>query len=166
MDRRPATLGTLLRRLIEFTDHDVEEAYRIAGLDYRPRFTPVVRFIAEHGPASIRSLSLHASITHSAASQTVSEMTRRGLVELKRCPEDGRERIVHLTAKCEAMLPELRRCWAATAAAAADLSEELGFDLERHLARAVAALEQCPFGDRIAAAREAVRSVEPHDQED
>ncbi len=52
-------LGTLLRHLLELLDGDVEQAYAELGLDYRPRFTPVVRALLESEPRSIRDIANH-----------------------------------------------------------------------------------------------------------
>jgi DNA-binding MarR family transcriptional regulator len=150
MSRHNATLGTLLRQILEATDGDVEATYRSLGLDYRPRFTPVVRYLAEHGATSIRKLSLDAKLSHSALSQTVAEMARKDLVRLERSTADARERVVTLTAKAMAMLPTLQRCWAAANAAADGLSAQLGIDLPAELARAAALLDERSFADRIA----------------
>ncbi|HEX9938584.1 MAG TPA: MarR family transcriptional regulator [Longimicrobium sp.] len=163
------TLGTLLRHLIELLDGDVERVYRDAGLDYRPRFTPVVRVVGELGPCSIREIASQASLTHSAASQTVAEMAARGLVQT-RAGTDARERIVHLTPRAEALLPVLRGFWAATAAAADELAAELGVDLEDVVARAVDALRRRPFHLRVTehaerAAAAAAARVEAADEE-
>ena len=46
------TLGTLLRNLSETLDRAVEEAYRDAGLSYRPRYTPVFRALLSAGTFS------------------------------------------------------------------------------------------------------------------
>ena len=79
------TLGTLVRHLIDLLDQDVEAAYAAAGLTWRPRYTPVLRALMASGPASIRWLSRHIGISHSAVSQTVSQMVKDGLVELRPC---------------------------------------------------------------------------------
>ena len=148
------TLGTLLRHLLELVDGDVERVYREDGLDYRPRFTPVMRTVGDLGPSSIRVIAERASLTHSAASQTVTEMVARGLV--RTTPgADRRERIVHLTAAGEELLPVLRSYWSATNTAAAGLSAEIGVDLELLLHRASLALHELPFRDRIREKKEA-----------
>ncbi|WP_242108868.1 MarR family transcriptional regulator [Luteimonas aquatica] len=151
MISRTATLGTLLRHLIETLDGAVETTYARSIPGYRPRFTPVVRALLELGPASIRGIALHAGITHSATSQTVSQMAKQGLVQL-RPGGDARERIVALTADAEALIPRLRRHWAATNAAADALDRELSAPLSALLREAIDALERHPFGDRIASA--------------
>jgi DNA-binding MarR family transcriptional regulator len=146
------TLGTLLRHLVELLDGDVEKSYRQSGLDFRSRYTPVVRLLTEQGPSTIRAISNFAGITHSAASQTVAEMVKRGLAKAE-AGEDGRERIIRLTAAAEAQLPELHQQWLAINAAAAELGEEIGIPLEDAISRAIAAVEERPFLARIEAHR-------------
>jgi len=162
-NRAPSpTLGTLLRHLIEHLDGEVEAAYVRAGLAYKPRYTPVVRALIALGPASIRTISQRAGMTHSAVSQTVSQMAARGLVVL--APGgDARERIVALTPAAEAMVPALERHWAATNAAARALDGELRAPLSDVLREAIAALERRPFGERIDAAA-AAESQEPESE--
>jgi DNA-binding MarR family transcriptional regulator len=156
------TLGTLLRHLIEHLDGAVEETYRRAGLDYRPRYTPVVRALVALGPVSIRAISRRAGVTHSAASQTVSQMVRGGLAEL-RPGTDGRERIVALTPRAQAMLPALEGHWRAVNAAADQLDRDLSAPLSDVLVEAIAALERRPFGARIEDAATGVRPVPESD---
>lgn len=143
----PSQLGTLLRRLQDALDASVEAAYREAGLDFRPRYTPVVRPLFERGPMRIRDLADQTGLSHSALSQTVAQLEKAGWVEL-RAGRDRRERIVHLTPAAEAREPDLRRQWAITAAAAADLDKALPHPLEPLLARALAEISRESFSDR------------------
>jgi DNA-binding MarR family transcriptional regulator len=152
MPARPnPTLGTLLRHLIEKLDGAVEQSYVQSGLDYRPRYTPVVRALLESGPASIRAISRSAGITHSAVSQTVAQMMERGLVRFE-AGGDARERIVALTPTAKGMIPKLQLHWQATNAAAHMLDTELSMPLSDLLREAIEALDRAPFAQRIAAA--------------
>ncbi|GFE86486.1 MarR family winged helix-turn-helix transcriptional regulator [Steroidobacter agaridevorans] len=144
----PATLGTLLRHLIEKLDGAVEQSYVESGLAYRPRYTPVVRALMASGPASIRSISRTAGITHSAASQTVAQMVENGLVRLE-AGSDARERIVVLTPAAKAMIPKLEQHWHATNDAARMLDSELSMPLSELLREAIAALDRASFTQRI-----------------
>lgn len=146
--RHTPTLGTLLRHLSDLLDEAVGQTYERSGLDYRPRYTPVIRALVDLGPASIRTISKHAGLTHSAASQTISQMSRAGLVKL-RPGNDARERIVLLAPKAKDMLPTLGRHWEATNAAAKNLEQELSAPLSALLREAIRALETRPFLDRI-----------------
>jgi DNA-binding MarR family transcriptional regulator len=151
-----STLGALLRHLIELLDGDVEAVYRQGGLAYRPRFTPVMRTLGEHGPSSIREIATRAGLTHSAVSQTVAEMVQRKLV-LTRPGADARERIVHLSKRGTELLPVLRSYWTATNAAAAELCGEIDADLPAILQRAIDAVEARSFRERILARHRAPR---------
>jgi DNA-binding MarR family transcriptional regulator len=142
-------LGTLLRHLLELLDGDVEQAYAGLGLDYRPRFTPVVRALLESEPRSIRDIANHSGLTHSAVSQTVAEMKRAGLVSLVKDRADARARQARLAPRCRAMLPRLEQQWAATNSAADGLDEELANSLRAAVTEAIAALEKNPFRQRI-----------------
>ncbi|MGI5491535.1 MarR family winged helix-turn-helix transcriptional regulator [Microtetraspora malaysiensis] len=146
-----AALGTLLRHVLELLDGDVAKVYDELGLpDYRPRFSPYVRVLVIEGPASIRELAAKVGVTHSAASQTVAQLARSGLVALEP-GADARQRIVSLTPQAREILPVIEAEWAATAAAARELDAELPMPLADLLAEAVRALRRTSFRDRIAA---------------
>ena len=149
--KTPATLGTLLRRLIEQLDGAVEQAYVEAGLDYRPRYTPVVRALIAEGPATIRALSERTGVTHSAIGQTVNQMAHHGLVTLT-AGQDARERIVALTPYAESIVPRLEQLWSATEVAARTLDQQLDLSLPGVIARTLALLDQTPFPERLRAA--------------
>ena len=51
----------------------------------------------EVGPASIRELAAIQHADHSLLSRALPDMRRKGLIEMKRDPEDGRQSIVALT---------------------------------------------------------------------
>lgn len=144
------TLGTALRHLLDLLDGDVQAIYRDEGLDYRPRYTPIMRALAGEQALAIRDLAQTAGITHSAASQTVAKMKQAGLLE--QVPgKDGRERAVRLTRRGRAMLPKLEQRWHATNEAARELDAELSKRLGRVVEEAIAALEAKPFKERIRA---------------
>lgn len=146
-----ATLGTLLRRLIDALDGAVEQSYADAGLDYRPRYTPVVRALLDEGPMTIRALSARTGVTHSAMGQTVNQMAAHGLAVLT-VGGDARERIVALTPRAEQLVPQLQRLWASTEAAARTLDDELGLSLPGVIQQALKLLDETPFPDRLRAA--------------
>lgn len=145
-------LGTQLRHLIELLDGAVEQAYIDAGLDYRPRYTPVMRVLAGQPSATIGELAALAGLTQPAATQTVALMVKKGLVTVAADGADGRQRVVRLSAGGAALLPRLRVCWQATKAAADSLDAELAFPLSACLEQAIAVLDKRSFGARIRAA--------------
>ena len=55
------TLGTALRHLLELLDGDVAAIYKEEGLEYLPRFTPIMRALASGNPMAIRDLAAAAA---------------------------------------------------------------------------------------------------------
>lgn len=131
-------------------DTDVQRAYDLAKIEFRPRFTPVVKVLKAAGPSSIRSIATSTSLSHSAISQTVAQMAKFDLVTFV-TSRDERERVVTPTARLTEMLPAIARRWAATNAAAEALDQQLSHPLSKLVAEAIAALEVTSFSDRIAA---------------
>lgn len=142
-------LGTQLRHLLELLDGGVDEIYQRDGLDYRPRYTPVMRALEDVDHLTIKAIAKAAGISHSAASQTVSKMIKVDLVE-HASSQDGRERLIQLTSKARRMLPQLHARWLATQYAADELDAELAQPLSQIAAEAIRALQGRPFVDRIA----------------
>ncbi|MEU5949080.1 MarR family transcriptional regulator [Micromonospora sp. NPDC047465] len=143
-------VGTLLRHVLEVLDADVAAVYVERGLaDYRPRFSPPLRVLVADGPLPIRDLARRVGVTHSAASQTVAQMARAGLVELTP-GADARQRIVHLTDRARELLPVIEAEWAATTAAMRELDAELPVPLADLLHEVLAAMRRRPMRQRIA----------------
>ncbi len=151
MPRRPADgLGTQLRRLVELLDGDLDEIYAADGLGYRSRYSPIMRALHDGVPRTIKEVAALSSVSHSAASQTISRMMVEGLVA-QRVGADARERLVHLTRKGRRLIPTLEARWRAADIAAAGLEKELGVKLQSVLERAIGRLEAHPFKSRILA---------------
>ncbi len=147
-------LGTQLRHLIELLDGAVQQSYVEAGLDYRPRYTPVMRALAGGQPCSVSQIAGSAGITQPAATQTVALMLKEGWLVAQSSPTDARQKLLRLSEQGQRLLPKLQACWRATAAAAESLDADLPYPLSDTLARAIAALEQRSFDERIRKAKE------------
>ncbi|MTW10390.1 MarR family transcriptional regulator [Pseudoduganella eburnea] len=147
-------LGTQLRHLIELLDGAVQQSYADAGLDYRPRYTPVMRALAGGQPHSVSQIAESAGISQPAATQTVALMLKEGWLVAQPGPTDARQKLLRLSAQGERLLPQLQACWRATSAAANSLDADLPYPLSETLAHAIAALEQRSFSQRIRDAKE------------
>ena len=146
----PELLDTRLRHLLDQLAAGVAEVYTDLGLEgFRPRHTPVIRFLAASGPRPIREIAAAIGVTHSAASQTVAQLAKEDLVTL-RPGEDARQRIVALTPKAERLLPTLDAEWHATTAAAKAFEAELSYPLSRLVDEALHALRRRSMRQRIA----------------
>lgn len=147
-------LGELLRHLTDLLDRDAERIYARMGigLDYRARYTPILR--AKWGsPLSITELQQRVRITQGAVSQTVKLMETDGLLRRVES-EDRRERKVALTEKGQALRQRLLKEWDIHVDAIAELEAEIGVPLRGNLLQAIAGLEQESFERRIEGVRE------------
>ena len=141
-------LGTQLRHLIELLDGGLDKIYQLDGLDYRPRYTPIMRALEGHDVRTIKAIAEAAGISHSAASQTISKMISAGLVEHAES-KDARERQIRLTAYAKQILPKLQARWQATQSAADALDQELAYPLSTLAEQAIQALTETSFERRI-----------------
>jgi DNA-binding MarR family transcriptional regulator len=132
-------------------DRGIAEAYAELGIEgVRPRFSMALMFLDTAGPMTIRRLADECGVTHSAMSQSVSQMRTAGLVES--VPgRDARSRMVSLTEAGRGVVPALRAEWSATEAAIAELESELPYPPSRIAADLRRAVERRPFSERVLA---------------
>jgi DNA-binding MarR family transcriptional regulator len=141
-------LGTRLRRLILELDGAVQAAYDKAGIEFRPRFYPVVQWLQARGAAGIVELAQACGVSQPGMTQTVQEMRRAGLL-VPVDSEDRRSRSIALSAKGRSVAAELERTWQAVERAARELDEELPNSLSGTVDAALAALADTSFASRI-----------------
>jgi len=151
-------LGTLLQHVLDTLDGDVAKFETELGLvDFRPRYAPVVRALVAHGPMPIRDVARAVSVTHSAASQTVNQMMRVGLLAGS-TGTDARQRIVDLTPKARGLVPTLEYAWAATESAADELDTEPPIPMRDLLTAVLEAVGRRSMQQRIS---DAARALPP-----
>lgn len=144
-------LGELLRHLSDLVDGGAQKAYSELGLNYRPRYTPVMRAV-QRGLVTVKDITLAIKITQSAVSQTVKLMEQDGLVE--RCvTADGRSQTLLLTRSGAKLLGILEEHWAHTFIAIESIEAEINRPLRATLEAAISALEVKDFAARLSEAR-------------
>ena len=142
------SLGSKLRKLLAMLDGDVQAVYDEMGVAFRPRFFPIVQHLLRHEPCPIVELAQGIGVSQPAATQTVNEMKRLGLLASAKSA-DRRQRPVQLTAAARAMVERLQPVWDAAERAAATLDAELDRGLTKPIDDALAALETRRFRERI-----------------
>lgn len=140
-------LGELLRYVGELVDQGAEEQYRAMGLEYRPRYTPVLRALGA-GAETVTDITARSTLTQGAISQTVSLMLKDGILARHQL-DDGRKTGLHLTRKGKDLLKRLEPHWAVTFSAIRDLEAEVGHPLLQILTDTAQALERQGFGERL-----------------
>jgi MarR family transcriptional regulator, organic hydroperoxide resistance regulator len=141
-------LGAKLRAILALLDGDVQQIYDSRGVRFRPRFFPIVRVLLRAGPSRVGDIASAIRVTQPAATQTIAEMRKLGLLE--NAPSaDRRETRVALTPAGTQLARDLVPIWQAVEASAAALEQELTVPLHQLLDEAIAALEALPFHKRI-----------------
>ena len=118
-------LGTQLRRLIDGLDRSVEQIYRKAGVDFRPRYYPYVQLLAQRDDQSVGEFATTLGFTQPAVTQTLNLMLASGLID-RVASNDRRERRFRLSVKGRQVLRELEPIWRATERAARRLEDDIG----------------------------------------
>lgn len=143
------TLGSLLRLVLDRLDRDVEAAYRLRGLRFKPRYTSIYRLLARNGEMRVGEIAAAMGLSQPSITNTLSAMRADALVEVRRGTRDARERIVTLSAEGWAIGQELEAQWRRTAEAASSLNGDLGLSLEQVMRDALDQLDRRRFIDRM-----------------
>lgn len=139
-----------LMDLLRHMDDDIAGVYAERGVTVRTRFSIVLIRLWHEGPLTVRDLAREIDVTHSAMSQTIGALRRRGMVAT--APgTDARTRTVSLTDRGRETVPFLEAEWRATEASMAELEAELPYPLHRVVSDIEAALRRRSFRDRIVA---------------
>ncbi|MCP3063667.1 MarR family transcriptional regulator [Myxococcus sp. K38C18041901] len=140
-------LGELLRYVTELLDGGSEERYADLGINYRARYTPVLRAIAA-GAVTVTEITELTRLTQGAVSQTTGLLIEEGL--LTRAPmSDGRKSELRLTTRGKALLARVSEQWGAIFSALDELEQEIGHPLRQVLSDTAEALERRGFADRL-----------------
>jgi DNA-binding MarR family transcriptional regulator len=144
-----AAFGTRLRRLSEKLDRQVEALYGARGVEFQPRWFPVIIALVEHREASVGELAAMLGITHAAVSQVRGELIAAGLIRVKADPADKRRQLLALSAKGARYAQNLAPLWLAIADATDDLLREAAPNLLIALNAVEAALEGHSMAERV-----------------
>jgi DNA-binding MarR family transcriptional regulator len=158
LEERPG-LGELLRYVGELVEQGANDRYHEINLNYRARYTPVLRAM-DAGAETIGDITSRTHLTQGAISQAVGLLETDGLVARHAVP-DGRKSGIRLTPAGRKLVTKLKPHWAVTFRAITALEQEIGHPLREVLESAAHALEQRGFCERLKAA-EASRSKVEH----
>lgn len=140
-------LGELLHYVADLVDQGSEQIYAQMDLNYRARYTPVLRAI-DQGATTITSITTISKLTQSAISQSVALMEKDGLI-IKSTLSDARKSNLHLTEKGKNLIQKLKKHWEVIFTAITQLEQDIGYPLLSILEKTASALEQKSFDQRI-----------------
>lgn len=115
--------GSRLRRLSEYFLMEVNKVYEQSGIAFDASWFPVFYILSKQQNIPLTDIAEQLEVSHSAVSQLVTGLKKKGLVETAPCPDDGRRQLVMLTDKGESLLQEVQPVWEAITLAMTDLTE-------------------------------------------
>jgi DNA-binding MarR family transcriptional regulator len=123
--------------------HRARAAGMLADIGLFPGQEILLMQLAEKDGKPQKSLCESIGLDHSTVAKSVARLERDGLIERRKCPEDGRISQVHLTSKGREMTDAIAKVWA---------------ELERETIKDLSAEEQTLL---MSAARKIVSSTAP-----
>jgi len=98
-DLQGVALASRLIRLGELIRRDVAKLYREYGIDWEPKWSPVLLILMDKAPMGVSELADELGYTHPSVIALVKEMEAKKLVRSSADKADGRRRLLQLTPK-------------------------------------------------------------------
>ncbi|MCK5149194.1 MarR family transcriptional regulator, partial [bacterium] len=103
--------GTRLKRLSERFLADVSQLYRELDIPFEYSWFPIFWLLDETGTMSVTEIARELEITHSAVSQMVTTLDKKGHIAFEVDENDRRRRLVCLTDSGQELLLQVRPVW-------------------------------------------------------
>ncbi|BAV06282.1 DNA-binding transcriptional regulator, MarR family [Filimonas lacunae] len=116
--------GSRLKRLSDTFLSDVNRIYKAHDIAFDAAWFPVFYILSQEDAVTISSIATQLEVTHSAASQLVSNLQEKGLVKAGTNAEDARKKVVSFTPKGKKILDQVLPVWTALQTAMEQLVAE------------------------------------------
>jgi DNA-binding MarR family transcriptional regulator len=140
--------GSRLRRLSEYFLAEVNKVYAQAGIAFDASWFPLFYLLQSKSQLTLMDIANELEVSHSAVSQLITNLKKKGLVKTSRCEEDGRRQWVMLTKKGAELLQEVLPVWKGIEAAMEELVSEN--KQSSKILEAIGALERAVENDPLA----------------
>jgi DNA-binding MarR family transcriptional regulator len=145
--------GSRLKRLSDAFLSDVNRIYKSHNIPFEASWFPVFYLLSRQDTVSITDIAAQLEVSHSAASQLVSNLQEKGILKTTTTPDDARKKLVCFTPKGKKILAQVLPVWAALQKAMEQLITE--GEHSGHLLHAITeienGLESSPLLNRIEA---------------
>lgn len=114
-------IATRLQRLAENLRKDGIQIYKAYGIDFEPKYFPVVFVLHARPLMSIVGIADEIGYSHPSTISLLKDLEKKGLVESKKDRNDDRRRMVRLTSKGKALVKKIQPIWEVMTGALTDL---------------------------------------------
>jgi len=104
-------IGARMRRLTDIFSRDVAMIYKEHHLDFEAKYFVLFYLISQRDGIGIMDIADELSLTHPAIIQLAKELEKKGYIKSVKSPIDSRKRLLSLSKKGKASLPEFKKVW-------------------------------------------------------
>jgi len=104
-------LGTRLKRISDKFLTDVSKIYKKLNIPFEVSWFPIFYLLNEKGKLSVTDLARELEITHSAVSQMINLLDKKGLIKFIEDETDKRRRFISFTQKGQELMSTLPPIW-------------------------------------------------------
>jgi len=142
-------LGSRLRRLSDTYFGEVKTLYAQRGFEFEPRFFPLFSLLHQSGDTTVTDAATKLKLTHPHISQLCKDMTKQGLLKIKKNPTDSRSRVITLSQKGTDLAASLLPLWADIQRGVDEVIQQSDPDFLSALDRMESILRRQPFSERV-----------------
>ncbi|MFO7889240.1 MAG: GNAT family N-acetyltransferase [bacterium] len=106
-------IGTRLKRISDKFLTDVANIYKKLHIPFEVSWFPIFYLLNEKGKLSVTEISKELEITHSAVSQMIAVLDKRGMIKFIDDKDDKRRRFICFTARGQKLMSTLPPIWEA-----------------------------------------------------
>lgn len=104
-------ISTRLQRLSDQLRKDGQLIYKSYGVDFEPKWFPVIYTLHYKSPISVMDISAEIGYTHPSTISLLKELEKNKLIESKRDKKDDRKRLIQLTTKGKELVDRIEPIW-------------------------------------------------------
>lgn len=116
-------IATRLQRLAEQMRKDGVLIYKAHGIDFEPKWFPVIYTLHVKPVLSVVELSAEIGYSHPSTISLLNELEKQKLIKSKKDKADERKRLVQLTEKGQELIGQMEPVWQVMIAATMQLTE-------------------------------------------
>jgi DNA-binding MarR family transcriptional regulator len=130
-------IATRMQRLAERMRKDGAQIYQAHGIDFEPKWFPVIYTLYHKKQLSVVELSAEIGYSHPSTIGLLKELEKLKVIQSTKDKTDERKRLVQLTAKGKSLTAQMEPVWQVMIAATAQL-----INTQNNLMKAVEEVEQ------------------------
>lgn len=130
-------IAARLQRLAEQIRKDGVLIYKAHGIDFEPKWFPVIYTLHVKPVLSVVELSAEIGYSHPSTISLLKELEKQKLIKSGKDKTDERKRLIQLTEKGQSLINQMKPAWEVMIAAASQLTET-----ENNLMKAMEEVEQ------------------------